>query len=100
MLTTSLLIGGLAAVRIGLAAAAYLMPARPRPTTFACDNPQDPEYPHHAPLMLFTEAQAHLEMQLHRECRRGVCARKDAAWMVLVDAGRIHPRVPLIGGIR
>ncbi|MBF4995948.1 hypothetical protein IRT45_02130 [Nocardia sp. BSTN01] len=100
MLTTSLLIGGLAAVLIGLAAAAYLMPARPRPITSARDNPRGPESPHHAPLMLFTEAQAHREMQLHRECRRGDCARKDAAWMVLVDAGRIHPRVPVIGGIR
>ncbi|WP_063007442.1 hypothetical protein [Nocardia kruczakiae] len=100
MLTTSLLIGGLAAVLIGLTAAAYLMPARPRPTTSDGDDPRDPEYPHHAPLMLFTEDQAHREMQLHRECRRGDCARKDAAWMVLVDAGRIHPRVPLIGGVR
>lgn len=100
MLTTSLLIGGLAAVLIGLAVAAYLMPARPHPTKSARQTLRVPDYPHHAPLMPFTEAQAHREMQLHRGCRRGDCARKDAAWMALVDAGRIHPRVPLIGGIR
>jgi hypothetical protein len=103
MLTTSLLIGLTAAIA-ALATAAYFIPeAASRP---AKPNPRMdttmwmPGWPHEAPSIPFTVSQAHHVMQRHRKCRRGKCPRKDAAWMTLVDAGRIRPSMPLIGGFR
>jgi hypothetical protein len=103
MLTTSLLIG-LAAALAAIAVAAYTLPdtgprpARPRPQMDS--TLWMPGWPHEAPAIPFTVTQAHEVMRQHKSCRRDKCARKDAAWMVLVDAGHIHPRIPSIGGIR
>jgi hypothetical protein len=100
MLTTSLLIG-LAATFAALAIAAYKLPeGAPRPTK-AAGHTEAPRgvWPHEAPITPFSVAQAHQQMRLHRTCNRDDCARKDAAWMTLVDAGHIRPRLPLIGGI-
>jgi hypothetical protein len=59
-----------------------------------------PGWPHEVPSRPFTVDEAHQVMRSHRACKRSECRRKDAAWMTLVDAGVIHPRMPLIGGIR
>lgn len=105
MLTTSLLAAAIAAFGF----AAYYMPAsHPRPAKgrVAQDfTPMDPSmwvtnWPHEKPQVPLTAFQAHKVMQSHRECKRDECPRKDAAWMTLVDAGEIVPRMPLIGGFR
>lgn len=46
---------------------------------------------HSAPTSSLSIAAAHREMQLHAECRVQYCARKAAAFRVLVRAGRIKP---------
>ncbi|MFD0366299.1 hypothetical protein ACFQZZ_33105 [Nocardia sp. GCM10030253] len=46
---------------------------------------------HNAPGQPFTVADAHREMQVHRNCRLDGCARKAAAFSVLVEAGRVTP---------
>lgn len=104
MLTTSLLID-LAAALAAIAVAAYRLPeTQSRPANAAVPKLDAtmwmPGWPHEAPSTPFTVPQAHRVMQTHRWCSRSTCRRKDAAWMVLVDAGRIRPRMPLIGGFR
>ena len=47
---------------------------------------------HRPPRGPLTAEQAHTVMQTHRECDRGRCGQKAAAWAVLVAAGRIVPR--------
>jgi hypothetical protein len=99
MLTTSLLIGVVAAL-IALAVSAYFLPpAQLGPERSAVeDTPSmdtlmwSPGWPHDAPAHFLSLDEAHQTMQRHRGCRRGDCARKDAAWMTLVDAGHIKPR--------
>lgn len=46
---------------------------------------------HDEPEHRLTVGQAHLEMQRHRSCGRDHCARKEAAYWVLVRAGHIRP---------
>jgi len=46
---------------------------------------------HTAPDEPFTIPQAHREMQRHRDCGLDHCPRKDAAFTVLVEAGRVTP---------
>ncbi len=108
MLTISLVIGLMAALA-GLAIAAYSLPAGSQRSTktesaqsYTSTNAFQRwgAWPHEAPKTPFTPAQAHEVMRSHRACRRGDCARKDAAWMVLVDAGRVRPAMPRIGGVR
>ncbi|TLG03250.1 hypothetical protein FEK35_21650 [Nocardia cyriacigeorgica] len=48
-------------------------------------------YPRDAPDKPMPVLDAHLTMQRHRSCRVGECPRKSAAWMTLVEAGRIMP---------
>lgn len=46
---------------------------------------------HTAPEVPFSVDKAHREMQLHRECRLDGCARKAAAFAILIEAGRAVP---------
>lgn len=46
---------------------------------------------HRAPAVPFTVAEAHAIMQIHLECQAFECARKAAAFQVLVEAGRLKP---------
>ncbi|TLF82570.1 hypothetical protein [Nocardia cyriacigeorgica] len=48
-------------------------------------------FPHDAPERPMGLVEAHRTMQRHRGCRVDECARKAAAWEVLVAAGRIKP---------
>jgi hypothetical protein len=101
MLTTSLLIGLAATLAVYAAAARYVPIARPPARSPQADPGMwMPRWPHEAPRSPFTVPQARRVMQMHRACTRGQCKRKDAAWMTLVDAGHIRPRMPVIGGIR
>lgn len=51
-----------------------------------------PVLAHAAPAGVLTPNQAHTVMQTHRACERWQCARKAAAWDVLVAAGKVVPR--------
>ncbi len=54
-------------------------------------------WPHNAPDKPLSIPEAHQTMQRHRPCDRTECGRKQAAWTVLVRAGRIKPdthRIP------
>ncbi|GAA5060848.1 hypothetical protein [Nocardia callitridis] len=46
---------------------------------------------HSAPANPYTVEQAHRVMRQYIACQRGDCARKQVAWDVLVEAGRIVP---------
>ncbi|WP_067468547.1 hypothetical protein [Nocardia amamiensis] len=46
---------------------------------------------HRAPDTPFTVKEAHDEMQRHRDCRLDHCPRKDAAFTVLIETGRVRP---------
>lgn len=48
-------------------------------------------FPHDAPDKPLTVLDAQKTMQRHRGCRREDCPRKSAAWLTLVEAGRIKP---------
>lgn len=47
---------------------------------------------HEAPSTPFTVDEAHRQMQRHRGCAIADCPRKEAAWQVLVAAGKVQPR--------
>jgi hypothetical protein len=47
--------------------------------------------PHAAPRRQMTVAEAHLIMQRHRGCSRDDCTGKQAAYRILVEAGRLQP---------
>jgi hypothetical protein len=49
------------------------------------------DWPHDAPDEPLSIPDAHLTMQRHCGCSRFDCPRKTAAWIALVDAGRIAP---------
>ncbi|MFC6013377.1 hypothetical protein [Nocardia lasii] len=51
-----------------------------------------PALDHTAPTGSLTASQAHMVMQAHRACERWQCARKAAAWDVLVAVGKVVPR--------
>lgn len=46
---------------------------------------------HDAPDRRLGVPDAHREMQVHRHCRLDGCARKAAAFQVLIEAGRVVP---------
>ncbi|MCX4094920.1 hypothetical protein [Nocardia sp. alder85J] len=46
---------------------------------------------HTAPEHVFTVSEAHRAMQRHRGCSRDDCPRKEAAFRVLVESGRVRP---------
>ncbi|MCM6777917.1 hypothetical protein NDR87_31535 [Nocardia sp. CDC159] len=48
-------------------------------------------WPHEAPDGLMSIPEAHQTMQRHRGCLRTECPRKEAAYFVLLEAGRIRP---------
>lgn len=48
-------------------------------------------HPHAAPELPLGVSEAHSTMQRHRGCLREDCPRKQAAYQVLVEAGRIRP---------
>lgn len=48
-------------------------------------------WPHEMPEKALSIIEAHQAMQLHRNCRKEECARKRAAWDVLVESRRIVP---------
>ncbi|MEV5649015.1 hypothetical protein AB0L57_12260 [Nocardia sp. NPDC052254] len=48
-------------------------------------------WPHEAPDSVMSVPEAHVAMQRHRGCRREECPRKRAAYLTLVDAGRLRP---------
>ncbi|WP_024799413.1 hypothetical protein [Nocardia sp. BMG51109] len=54
--------------------------------------PVDAALSHGAPDRPLEVPEAHRTMQQHLDCTVGDCARKAAAYGVLVDAGRIKPR--------
>jgi hypothetical protein len=101
MLTTSLLIGLVAALA-AFTVLALLLPLR-QPKTSAHPAPADedhpvnttvpwpPGWPHKVPVRPFTVAEAHQAMLTHHTCDRSECPRKNAAWAVLADAGYITP---------
>lgn len=47
---------------------------------------------HEAPAAPFTVDEAHRVTQQHRGCAIADCPRKEAAWQVLIAAGRARPR--------
>lgn len=49
-------------------------------------------WPHEQPEQPLTVGEAHQTMQHHRACLREECDRKQAAWEILVQAGRVRPR--------
>ncbi|MFC9876498.1 hypothetical protein [Nocardia salmonicida] len=51
-----------------------------------------PVFDHSAPGEPLTRDLAHRVLQLHRACDRVRCARKAAAWTLLVEAGEVVPR--------
>lgn len=96
----------LIAVIVGVGASIYYWPApKLRPNQVRVDTLQmrviqqdgmEPDvwptgWPHEAPETPFSVAQAQLTMRRHRECNRGTCPRKSAAWQVLVDNNVIRP---------
>jgi hypothetical protein len=96
----------LIAVIVGVGATIYYWPApRLRPEQVSVGTLQmrvihqdgmEPDvwptgWPHEAPETPFTVPQAQLTMRRHRECARGSCPRKGAAWQVLVDNNVIRP---------
>jgi len=48
-------------------------------------------WPHEQPEQPLTVNEAHHTMQHHRACLREECERKQAAWEILVEAGRVRP---------
>lgn len=99
MLTTSLLIGLAGATAAFGAAVALLPPLHSRPASGRPTQDYTPvtdiwvdDWSHAAPDYQMGTDEAHLTMQRHRECRRSACARKDAAYMTLVDVGHIKPQ--------
>jgi hypothetical protein len=102
MLTTSILIGLVVALAAFTVLALFLPLRQPKaPTTHPAPAdehhpvsttvPWPPGWPHKIPGRPFTVAEAHQAMLTHYTCDRSECPRKDAAWMTLVDAGRILP---------
>ncbi|QIS23696.1 hypothetical protein [Nocardia terpenica] len=92
----------LIAALTAVAAAAVLLPPRqPRhapspalihPAEDDMDTTMWPTgWPHEAPDHSLSTIEAHLTMQRHKRCRLDTCARKRAAWTVLVAAGHIDP---------
>lgn len=51
-----------------------------------------PVLDHSMPSHPLTRDMAHRVLQLHRACDRVRCARKAAAWTLLVDLGGVVPR--------
>lgn len=98
--TTTPLLIGLVVALIALIIAICTMPSsRPHTAGRPIQDYTPPTdtllwtFGHDAPAYPMTVERAHREMQWHRGCRRSKCARKDAAYMTLVDAGHIRPRV-------
>ena len=56
------------------------------------DGQPSPVLDHGAPPGPLTRDQAHRTLQLHRSCERWRCARKQAAWDLLVELGHVVPR--------
>lgn len=55
------------------------------------DGQPSPVLDHSAPSRPLTREMAHRVLQLHRPCDRVRCARKAAAWTLLVDLGGVAP---------
>lgn len=56
------------------------------------DGQPSPVLDHSAPSEPLTREMAHRVLQLHRSCDRMRCARKAAAWGLLVELGDVVPR--------
>ncbi|WP_143875962.1 hypothetical protein [Nocardia fluminea] len=56
------------------------------------DGKPSPVLDHSPPSAPFTREMAHRVLQLHRSCDRTRCARKAAAWDLLVELGNVVPR--------
>ena len=64
---------------------------RPRPSPVARPEMWPLGWPHEAPDEPFTVDRAHTVMQQHRRCGLDGCARKRAAFRVLIEAGHAVP---------